>query len=68
MFTLKYYEIEGDPIRWVKDYLPYCKTEENCLITSEDRDKEGGIFKTDVYDTLKFFRQDNRKSIILVIY
>ena len=31
------------------------------LITSEDRDKEGGIFKTNVYDMLKGVEQDNGK-------
>ena len=44
----KNYVIEGDPIRWINNYLPYYKTGENLLITSEDRDKEGGIFKTNV--------------------
>ena len=57
----KNYVIEGDPIRWINNYLPYYKTGENLLITSEDRDKEGGIFKTNVYDVLKGVEQDNGK-------
>ena len=35
----KNYVIEGDPIRWINNYLPYYKTGENLLITSEETKK-----------------------------